>query len=305
MALIIAAKAACIPSQLEDRISKGFRAAEIITFENQLNHSFNLMQRVLRNYSNSLELVSIHAPSELMISDIIDEDCRKRGLLCLEKTIKLAAKIGCKRVVFHAFQHIAKLGTINEMLSLREKASQKCIEGIQSLDHLCEDFDVTLCLENINACIYLNRLLYIIFSASPHDLIRVVKEVDSDFLKLCFDVAHAKNTCNFIFQNPKMQALFGDTDKLTLKGFYETIIDHIDLIHLSDAKSTIASKGTDNLPLGKGQINFRNVLKLILEKGQESPIVLEIDEPNVNNAINMMRGREFLSRIITQLRPKN
>ena len=187
------------------------------------------------------------------------------------------------------------------MISLRDRAFQKCVEGIRSVDHLCEDLGVTLCLENINACIYLNQVLYPIFTASPHDLLRVVKEVDSNFLKLCFDVAHAQNTCNFILQNPEMKALF-NVDKLTPEGFCELVIDHIDLIHLSDSKGTIAGKGTDNLPLGKGEIDFRRMLKLILVKGLRSPIVLEIDEIDVNNAINMVESREFLSRIIAELR---
>ena len=303
MALVIAAKAACVPSQLEDRISKGFRAVEIITFENQLKHSFRLMQRVLRNYSNRLEFISIHTPSELTISDAIDEDHRKRGLSCLEKAIRLAARINCKRVVFHAFQNVSKLGTINEMISLRDRAFQKCVEGIRSFDHLCENFGVTLCLENINACIYLNQMLYLIFTASPHDLLRVVKEVGSNFLKLCFDVAHAQNACNFILQNPELKALF-NVDKLTLEGFYEMIIDHVGLIHLSDAKGTIAGKGTDNLPLGKGEIDFRRVLKFILVKELRHPIVLEIDETDVNNAINMVKSREFLSHTIAGLTPQ-
>jgi len=301
MALIIAGKAACVPSQLEDRISKGFRAVEIITFENQLKHSFRMMQRALQNYSDSLEFTSIHTPSELTISDTLNEDYRKRGLSCLEKAIKLATRINCKRVVFHAFQSVSKLGTINEMISLRDRAFQKCVEGVRSLNKLCEDSGVTLCLENSSANIYFNQVLYIIFTASPNDLLRVVKEVDSIFLKLCFDVAHAQNTCNVIRQNPEMKALF-HVDKLSLEEFCEQIIDHIDLIHLSDSKGTIAGKGTDNLPLGEGEIDFQKLLKLILTKGLRSPTVLEIDETDVNNAINMAKSKRFLSRLIAELR---
>jgi len=80
MTLVVAAKAACVPSQLEDRISKGFRAVEIITFEDQLKHSSRLMQGVLRKYSDSLEFISVHTPSELTISDAIDEDYRRRSV---------------------------------------------------------------------------------------------------------------------------------------------------------------------------------------------------------------------------------
>jgi len=301
MALVIAGKAACVPSQLEDRISKGFGAVEIITFENQLNHSFRLMQRVLHDYADSLEFTSVHAPSELTISDATDEGYRKRGLSSLEKAITLASGINCERVVFHAFQSVSELGTINEMLSLRDKAFQKCVEGIRALEHLCEDSGVTLCLENANACFRFDQLFYLIFTASPNDLLRVVKEVNSNSLKLCFDVAHAQNACNFIVQNPEVKMLF-NVEGLTPEGFCAQIIDYVDLIHFSDAKGTIAGKGTDNLPLGKGEVDFLKVLKVILAKGLRSPVVLEVDEDDINNAMNMVKSSEFLSSIITELK---
>ena len=300
MALNIAAKAACVPSQLEDRISKGFRAVEIITFEKQRKHSFRLMQKVLNDYSGGLEFVSIHTPSELTIADAIDEAYRKRGLKCLEKTVRLAARINCKRVVFHAFQNVSKLGTIDDMFLLRERAFQKCVEGIRSLGHLCENFGVRLCLENINACIFFNQVLYVVFSASPLDLLSVVREVGSDFLKLCLDVAHAQNVCNFILKNPELKALF-NVDELTLERFCEMVIDHVDLIHLSDAKGIIAGKGSDNLPLGEGEIDFRRVLRFLSVKRFRHPVVLEIDEIDVNNAVNMVRSREFLLRMVAGL----
>jgi len=300
MTLIIAAKAAYVPSQLEDRISKGFRAVEIITFEDQLKYSFESMQKILRDYSSSLEFTSIHTPSELTISDAIDQRRRERGLLCLERAIQLAALIDCKRVVFHAFQSVLKLGTIDEMISLRNRAFQKCVEGIRSLIYLCEDLGMMLCLENINTCIRLNEVLHLIFTASPNDLLRVIREVRSDSLKLCFDVAHAQNVCNFLAQHPKMRA-FLDIDTLTPEGFLELIIDHTDLIHMSDCKGVVAGKGTDNLPLGQGEIDFRKVLELVLTKGLGTPIVLEIDENDVNDAVNMAKSREFLMHIISEL----
>jgi len=299
MTLVLAAKTACVPSQVEDRISKGFKAVEIITFENQLKDSFGLMQRILNDYSNSLDVISIHAPSELTISDAIDENYRKRGLSCLQSVIRLAAKADCDHVVFHGFQHITKLSTVEEMISLRERAFERCVEGIRSLDPFCEDLGVTLFLENINACLYLDKMLYIVFTASPYDLLRVVEEIDSNHLKLCFDVAHAQNTCNFILQNPEIKALF-NVDKLAVEEFCEMIIDHVELMHLSDAKGAVAGKGTDNLPLGKGEIDFRRVLQPILARGSRPPIVLEIDETDINNAENMVKAREFLSRIIAQ-----
>jgi len=42
----------------------------------------------------------------------------------------------------------------------------------------------------------------------------------------------------------------------------------------------------------------------LLVKGLRHPIVLEIDEADVNNAMNMVRGREFLLRIAAGLGPR-
>jgi len=255
---------------------------------------------VLRGYSAELEFVSIHTPSELTISDAVDENYRMRGLACLERAVRLAAEVNCRRVVFHAFHNVTELGTIKNMVALRDRALQKCVEGIRSLNHLLENLDVVLCMENINACLYLDRLLYPIFTASPHDLLRVIKESGSDHLRLCFDIAHAQNACNFLLQNPRMRAFFG-VSKLTVKEFCEMIIDHIDLVHLSDAKGVIARRDADNLPLGMGEIDFRKVLEPILVRKRRPPIVLETNEIDVNNAMNMVKAREFLSRIMAQI----
>jgi len=303
MTLTIAAKAACVSSQLEDRVSKGFRAVEITTFENEWRNSIRQMQRILYDYSHSLEFVAIHTPNELTISDAIDEDVRKRGLSCLEKAIKLAARVDCKRVVFHAFQSVSKLGSMSEMIPLRDKALKKCAEGVRSLEPLCEDLDMTLCLENINAHLYLGQVLYCVFTTSPSDLLRVTKEVNSNFLKICFDVAHAHNACNFMAGNPGVKALFG-VNKLTLERFFELVADRTDLIHLSDAKGSMAGKESDHLPLGQGEIDFRRVLKSILAKGFEGLLVLETGETDINNAVNMVKGRELLSHIVAELRPR-
>lgn len=132
-------------------------------------------------------------------------------------------------------------------------------------------------------------------------MLRVVEKVNTDFLKLCFDVAHANNFCNFVLQKPEMKALY-NVDKLTPEEFYGLISDHVNLIHLSDAKGTIAKKGAEHLPLGKGEVNLNGILKVILAKGSRPPIVLEIDENDINNAKNMAKSKKFLLNKIAELK---
>ncbi|MFB0513963.1 MAG: sugar phosphate isomerase/epimerase family protein [Candidatus Bathyarchaeia archaeon] len=300
MNLKIAAKSACSRRQLEDRISKAFTSVEIITFEEQFKEKLDKYEGLLNKYSNVLDYVSIHAPSGLTISHATNENHRRIALTCLEKLIVLASRIGCKRVVFHGFHPVKKLDSIQEIISLRGKALQNCIRGIESLDKLCSERGVTLCLENINACVRLDRLYYLVFSASPFDLLDVVEKVNSEAFRLCFDVAHAYHTCNFVYENPEMSEIFRFSE-LSIETFYKIVAKHVDIIHLTNAKGAVGAKSTEHLLPEEGEINFRQMMKTILENNFSGPIVLEMDELDMNNALNMAKSRDYLLKLLADL----
>lgn len=300
MNLRIAAKSACSRSQLEDRISKAFVSVEIITFEEQFKEELDRYEHLLKKYSDLLDYVSIHAPSGLTISHATNENHRRIALACLERLIMLASRIGCRHVVFHGFHHVRKLDSIQQMASLRDKALKNCIIGIQSLDKLCNEKEVTLCLENINAYARIGELWYLVFSAAPQDLLQALEEVNSQTFKLCFDAAHALNFSNFISKNHKMRTFF-NIEKSSPEDFYKMISKHVEVIHLSDAKGLVGGKGNEHLPLGKGEIDFRKILKAILANDFSGPIVCETDEVNPNNALNMAKGRDYLLKLLADL----
>jgi sugar phosphate isomerase/epimerase len=298
--LKIAAKSAWSRRQLEDRISKAFTSVEIITFKDMLKEKLDKHERLLKKYSDVLDYVSIHAPSGLTISHATDEYHRRTALDCLEKLVVLASQIGCKRVVFHGFHNVKRLDSVQEMISLREKALNNCVEGVKSLDKLCSEKGVTLCLENINACARIGELWYLIFSSAPQDLLQVLEEVNSQTFKLCFDVAHALNFLNVVRENPKMKAFFS-VEELSPEDFYKMVSKHVEVVHLSDAKGSVGGKGNEHLQLGKGEINFRKILGEILANGFFGPIVCETDETDTNDALNMARGRDYLLRLLSDL----
>ena len=95
-----------------------------------------------------------------------------------------------------------------------------------------------------------------------------------------------------------MQALYGVTE-LSVKDFFKIISNKVDIIHLSDAKGSIAGpKGIEHLPLGEGEIDFKKLLEEIRRVGFNGPIVLETNETDMNNAVNMVAGRKYLSEML-------
>jgi sugar phosphate isomerase/epimerase len=253
--------------------------------------------KVLLKYKGTAKYVSVHAPSNLTIAHISDDVHQKFAEQCLENIIKIAPNIDCECVVFHAFYHVTELGNAIEVASLHNKALSKCVESVKRLDRLSREFGVRVCLENINACVQLDRLYYLIFSSSPYDLVKVAEEVNSEFFRFCFDSAHAKNFCNFIRQFQEMQKIYG-IQEISLEDFFRIISNKVDIIHLSDVKGSIASMRTESLPLGEGEIDFKKLLEEILRVGFNGPIVLETNETDMNNAVNMVAGRKYLSEML-------
>jgi sugar phosphate isomerase/epimerase len=278
-------------------LSKGLDNLEIITFEDEFRRGFDQYLKVLLKYKGTAKYVSVHVPSNLTIAHISDNIHQKFAEQCIEDVIKIAPNIDCERVVFHAFYHVNELGNAVEVASLRSKAFSKCVESAKRLDRLSREFGVRVCLENINACMQLDRLYYLIFSSSPYDLVQVAEEVNSESFRFCFDSAHAQNFCKFIPQSQEMQNLFC-IQEISLEDFFRMISNKVDIIHLSDAKGSIASMRTESLPLGEGEIDFKKLLEEILKVGFNGPIVLETNETDINNAINMIAGRRYLSEIL-------
>lgn len=299
MGLIIAGKAACTRLQLEDRISKGFKHVELITFENQFRDNVMQLKDIIVDYLGSLDYVSIHMPSGLTISHATDKAHRKFAISSLQKLIVLAAQINCVRIVFHGFHHVTRIGSPNQMISLRDKAHKNCIASVKSIERSSREYGVRVCLENINAHICLHgQELYLLYSASPIDLIKAVDEIRSEYFGLCFDSAHALNFCNFLHKETSNR-LF-DIKELSVEKFFSMISDNVDIVHISDAVGSLGGLAeTEHLPIGSGEINFKELLKVILDKGYEGPIVVEPREQNNNKATHMMKDKECLLEIIS------
>lgn len=245
------------------------------------------------DYKDRVKYISIHAPSDLTIAHT-DYSHREFATDCVERLIRVAPEIDCNRVVVHGFYNVTKISNRRVLASLRKAAFQRCVDSFKRLDNVARDFGVKVCLENINARVHLDQLYYAIFGASPYDLAEIAAKVNSPLFKLCFDAAHAHNFCKLIHESPEMQALYR-IQTLSIPDFFNIISNNVSIIHLSDATGSVAGfRETEHLPLQEGEIDFRLLLKAILEYGFNGPIVLETQEREINNAVNMLKGRRTL-----------
>ncbi|HEY4675318.1 MAG TPA: sugar phosphate isomerase/epimerase family protein [Candidatus Bathyarchaeia archaeon] len=279
---------------------KGFKNLEITTFEHQFTGDFDKCLQTLLSFRNQVKYVSIHAPSYLTVAHIEDEAHRKLAVQCIEKIVQIAPQIECERVVFHGFHYVTDMHNMAEVTAQRRRAFSKCAESIKRLERVAIEFGVKLCLENLNAYMYFDKPSYLIFGASPMDIVRVAKETDSN-VRLCFDAAHFKNFCSFLQKSKRMRELYG-VNKPSLKDLFGKISDRVEIVHVSDAKGYVAGlKETEHLPLGMGEIDFEGLFKEICASDFDGPIVLETQELDINNAINMAEGRRCIESILAKI----
>jgi len=147
---VIAGKAACSDAQIQDRLSKGFRDLEIITFRSEFDIDSAQHLRNLVKYGDLVNFGSIHAPGDLTIAHI-DRAHRELAQSCVERIIRVAPEVECERVVVHGSFYLTDVENRGKTFSLQKKAFQRCVESLQRLARLAGNLGVKICLENINA----------------------------------------------------------------------------------------------------------------------------------------------------------
>jgi len=293
----VAGKASCSDTQIRDRLSKGFRDLEIVTFRDDFERGFDERLRVLQEFKDVVKYVSIHAPSDLTVAHVGDDAHREFAEHCVKELIRTAPLIDCGRVVFHGFYHVTEIKCRSLAVALREAAFQRCVDSIKRLGKMACDFGVEICLENINACVRLDRMYYLIFGASPSDLVETSVKACSDSFRLCFDAAHAHNFSKVISESQEMRTLY-NAQPLSVSDFFRIISDNVSIIHLSDAKGNVAGlREAEHLPLGDGEVDFKALLEAMHESKFGGPVVLETQEEDMNSALNAAQARRYLEEL--------
>lgn len=152
--------------------------------------------------------------------------------------IRLAAFFGCHYI----------LSSIGEAHLKDEQvvSKEQLIENIQSLVSYLEEYELILCLENHGE------------HGTGKQLKEIVTLVNSDRVKINYDTANA------IF--------YGDVN---LEEDLLACIDDIGFVHLKDK----AGKQNEwNFPaIGKGSLDLIMVMEILKEKGNHSPVSIEIE----------------------------
>ena len=121
------------------------------------------------------------------------------------------------------------------------------IEFLKEVNTMCKSEGITLMIEN-----------YIAPFGSPRSFKRILREVPE--LKMHLDVGHS----NIGF------------DKNIAESFFKTFGNEIIHLHFSDNKG----KKDDHLPLGCGNIDWKEIVRVIKKAGYDSTITLEIFSPD-------------------------
>ena len=126
-----------------------------------------------------IEIFQAHGPWCWPLRDKTSEG-RKERMEKMQRSIRMASYLGCKNWVIHP---IMPFGTSDLLNGNAENTWELNIEFMSQLVEYAKEYDVTVCLENMPM---------LDFSISkPEDILKLVKEIDDEYFKICFDTGHA------------------------------------------------------------------------------------------------------------------
>ena len=179
--------------------------------------------------------VTVHAPFFDLNPGAIEPYVFEATALRFRQTLAASSRLGARTVVFHPGYEYWKYGGMDHLWL---EASLQFWPGIIAL---AEEYEITLALENIH-------------ETNPKTLLDLLDQIDSPRFGHCFDVGHWR--------------LFSDT---SLAEWFSVLGHHIVHLHLHDN----TGKGDEHRPVGEGDINFKELFKLIGELKEAPTMTLE------------------------------
>ena len=201
-------------------------------------------RRKIRQLLEKLELEAlVHASFYDVNLSSLNPLMREAAERQLEECIEFARDIGAGIVVFHAgnlpgdYPKTYLKVAVSNFLSSIKKALGKA-----------EETGITLALENKPRSSNHELVWY------PEDHLKLLRMVNSPFLKACVDVGHA------------------NTLKIDLVRYIQLLAGYTVNIHLHDNRG----RKDDHMPIGDGEINFSAVLNALKDVGYAGPVILEV-----------------------------
>jgi len=126
-----------------------------------------------------IKIFQTHGPWCWPLRDKTPEG-REERMDKMQRSVRMTSYLGCKNMVIHP---IMPFGTSDLLNGNAENTWNLNIEYMSRLVKYAREFDVTICLENMPM---------LDFSISkPEDILKLVKTINDDHFKICFDTGHA------------------------------------------------------------------------------------------------------------------
>lgn len=199
-------------------------------------------------FAHGLEIVAINPTGQDLNLASTNPGIYEETIVQLKEQIKLAHDLGAKVMVFPG-------GRIHSLVPAPlERVGQLVKDGIKRCLEDAEKFKVVFGLENVPFS----------FLKSAKDLIDIVTEINSPFLKITYDIPNA-----FMVEDP-------------IRGL-EVVAPFLCLVHISDTTKT----SWGHMPIGMGEVNFAAVAQKLSQIGYDGITILEVTHPSdPESAIN-------------------
>ncbi|MEM2188016.1 MAG: sugar phosphate isomerase/epimerase family protein [Candidatus Bathyarchaeia archaeon] len=195
-----------------------------------------------------------------------DERRRRKAIEFYKSVINEAALFGANSVLILPGK-MDEPDRMKSSLSYRQYF-EAAVKSLKELSNNARDFGVKLCIEN---AVIGN------FGDLPEELAMLVEFTDPDNVRIYLDIANAN-----VFFDPKIYIN-------RLKNYL------CDLIHATDNDGTYPY----HLPIGKGTINYEEILRLLKRVGWDGYLLPEVFTEDPKRALKI--SKELLEEIIKKL----
>jgi len=202
--------------------------------------------------------VVCHLPTFVYTADLT-KSIRRASLNEIIRSMEVAVELNASKAVLHP-SIISGLGAFD-----LEDSKNTALQSLEKIYDKAIQLNLKICLENM-----FPRYLH---GYEPWEFLRIFKMFPE--LKFTLDVGHAN------IQSPVKGGAI---------SFISELKDTISHIHLSDN----LGKRDDHLPIGKGNIDFKTILKALRNIGYQGTCTLEIFNPD---RIYLQKGRERIAAL--------
>jgi sugar phosphate isomerase/epimerase len=174
----------------------------------------------------------------------------ERNFEIMERVFKVADYLGAECVVLHG----------DKVQNDHQEAYLNVVDNFKRLSKMADDYCLTILLENVHKQKDVDRI-----GVMPSEVLSVIKAVDAENLKFCFDIGHGNLTANH--------------NGFDILEFVKTLAPYLYHMHLHDnmgIPEVVDERfGDQHMPLGMGKIDYQRILQTVTGLGVRN-MVLEL-----------------------------